>query len=72
MAPSVPSLRIAALPRRRGGVGQVSAALGNIQRASESIRDGARLLGELSGRAHDLSASLQRAAGAYQLPEARA
>ncbi len=58
--------------QHQAGVGQVSAALGNMQRASESIRDGARLLGELSGKAHDLSASLQAETGAYRLPEARA
>ena len=58
--------------QHQAGVGQVSAALGNMQKASEAIRDGARLLGELSGKAHDLSATLQSAAGAYRLPEARA
>jgi methyl-accepting chemotaxis protein len=58
--------------QHQAGVGQVSAALGNMQRASESIRDGARLLGDLSGKAHDLSASLQAETGAYRLPEARA
>jgi methyl-accepting chemotaxis protein len=58
--------------QHQAGVGQVSQALTNMQKASESIRDGARLLGELSGKAHDLSASLQKAAGAYALPEARA
>jgi methyl-accepting chemotaxis protein len=58
--------------QHQAGVGQVSAALTNMQKASESIRDGARLLGELSGRAHELSTSLQTAAGAYRLPEARA
>jgi methyl-accepting chemotaxis protein len=58
--------------QHQAGVGQVSAALTNMQRASESIRDGARLLGELSGKARDLSTSLQAEAGAYRLPEARA
>ncbi len=58
--------------QHQAGVGQVSGALTNMQRASESIRDGARLLGDLSGKAHDLSTSLQGAAGAYRLPEARA
>jgi len=58
--------------QHQAGVGQVSQALTNMQKASESIRDGARLLGELSGRAHELSSSLQGAAGAYRLPEARA
>lgn len=58
--------------QHQAGVGQVSAALANMQRASESIRDGARLLGELSGKARALSSSLQSEAGAYRLPEARA
>jgi len=58
--------------QHQAGVGQVSAALGNMQKASESIRDGARLLGDLSGKAHELSATLQSAAGAYRLPAARA
>jgi len=58
--------------QHQAGVGQVSAALGNMQRASESIRDGARLLGDLSGKAHALSTSLQAETGAYRLPEARA
>jgi methyl-accepting chemotaxis protein len=55
--------------QHQAGVGQVSQALTNMQRASESIRDGARLLGSLSGQAHEVSESLQRAAGAYALPE---
>ncbi len=58
--------------QHQAGVGQVSAALTNMQKASESIRDGARLRGDLAGKAPELSSSLQRAAGAYQLPEARA
>ena len=57
--------------QHQAGVTQVSAALGNMQKASESIRDGARLLGELSSKARDLSASLQSEAGAYRLPEAQ-
>jgi methyl-accepting chemotaxis protein len=55
--------------QHQAGVGQVSQALTNMQRASESIRDGARLLGSLSGQAHELSESLQKAAGAYALPD---
>jgi methyl-accepting chemotaxis protein len=58
--------------QHQAGVGQVSAALSNMQKASESIRDGARLLGELSSKARELSSSLQTEAGAYRLPEARA
>jgi methyl-accepting chemotaxis protein len=57
--------------QHQAGVGQVSQALTNMQKASESIRDGARLLGELSGKAHQLSSSLQKAAGAYTLPQVR-
>ncbi|HET9552193.1 MAG TPA: methyl-accepting chemotaxis protein [Anaeromyxobacteraceae bacterium] len=58
--------------QHQAGVSQVSQALGNMQKASESIRDGARLLGDLSGRAHGLSEALQRTAGAYALPRADA
>jgi len=54
--------------QHQAGVSQVSQALTNMQRAAESIRDGARLLGNLSSQAHDLSTSLQSAAGAYVLP----
>ncbi len=36
--------------QHQAGVTQVSQALGNMQKASESIRDGARLLGDLSGK----------------------
>jgi methyl-accepting chemotaxis protein len=58
--------------QHQAGVGQVSQALTNMQKASESIRDGARLLGELSGKAHALSSDLQKTSNAYVLPEARA
>jgi methyl-accepting chemotaxis protein len=58
--------------QHQAGVGQVSQALTNMQKASESIRDGARLLGDLSSQAHDLAQSLQRSAGSYTLPEAQA
>jgi methyl-accepting chemotaxis protein len=58
--------------QHQAGVGQVSQALTNMQRASESIRDGARLLGDLSSKAHELSAALQKASGAYALPTASA
>jgi len=54
--------------QHQAGVSQVSQALGNMQKASESIRDGARLLGDLSGGAHALAGALQRTAGAYTLP----
>lgn len=54
--------------QHQAGVGQVSQALSNMQKASESIRDGARLLGDLSGKARSLSASLQETSGAYTLP----
>jgi hypothetical protein len=43
-----------------------------MQKASESIRDGARMLGDLSGKTHELSSTLQRTAGAYELPTVRA
>jgi hypothetical protein len=56
--------------QHQAGVAQVSQALTNMQKAAESIRDGARLLGSLSSQAHDLSASLQGVAGTYSLPEA--
>ncbi len=55
--------------QHQAGVGQVSQALTNMQKASESIRDGARLLGELSARAHEMSSGLQTGAGAYMLPQ---
>jgi methyl-accepting chemotaxis protein len=58
--------------QHQAGVSQVSQALANMQKASESIRDGARVLGELSSKAHELSSGLQTTAGAYALPQARA
>ena len=58
--------------QHQAGVGQVSQALTNMQKASESIRDGARMLGDLSGKTHALSTTLQQTAGAYELPAARA
>jgi methyl-accepting chemotaxis protein len=58
--------------QHQAGVGQVSQALTNMQKASESIRDGARMLGDLSGKTHELSSTLQKTAGAYELPSARA
>jgi methyl-accepting chemotaxis protein len=54
--------------QHQAGVAQVSQALTNMQRASESIRDGTRLLGALGSKAHELSTDLQRANGAYSLP----
>jgi len=56
--------------QHQAGVGQVSQALVNMQKASESIRDGARLLGDLSGKAKEVSTSLSTTAGAYALPAA--
>jgi methyl-accepting chemotaxis protein len=58
--------------QHQAGVGQVSQALTNMQKASESIRDGARMLSDLSGKTHALSATLQGTAGAYELPATRA
>jgi methyl-accepting chemotaxis protein len=58
--------------QHQAGVAQVSQALTNLQKASESIRDGARLLGELSGKARQLSTRLQKSSGAYSLPAASA
>jgi methyl-accepting chemotaxis protein len=58
--------------QHQAGVSQVSQALVNMQKASESIRDGARLLGDMSGRAHGLSEALQQTAGTYTLPRAEA
>lgn len=57
--------------QHQAGVAQVSQALTNMQKASESIRDGARLLGDLSGRARDLSSTLKQSSGAYTLPAER-
>jgi methyl-accepting chemotaxis protein len=54
--------------QHQAGVGQVSQALTNMQKASESIRDGARLLGDLSGKARGLSTNLHTTSGAYVLP----
>ncbi|MGC4121261.1 MAG: methyl-accepting chemotaxis protein [Myxococcales bacterium] len=54
------------------GVAQISQALTNMQRVSESIRDGARLLSSLSTQAHELSGSLQQSSQAYSLPERKA
>lgn len=54
--------------QHQAGVAQVSQALSNMQRASESIRDGARMLGDLSGRAHQLAGGLQGASAAFTLP----
>ncbi len=54
--------------QHQAGVGQVSQALRSMQAASESIRDGARLLSGLSEQAHSLSTMLKQTSGAYQLP----
>lgn len=58
--------------QHQAGLGQVSQALANMQKASESIRDGARLLGDLSGKARALSTDLQATSGAYVLPPSAA
>jgi methyl-accepting chemotaxis protein len=55
--------------QHQAGVAQVTQALVSMQRAAESIRDGARLLGDLSTTAQGISRSLGRTAGAYLLPE---
>jgi methyl-accepting chemotaxis protein len=57
--------------QHQAGVAQVSQALTNLQRASESIRDGAKLLGTLSAQAHELATGLQGAAGAYVLSDGK-
>ena len=54
--------------QHQAGVGQVTQALTSMQSASESIRDGASVLNDLSTRAKELSASLETSAGAYALP----
>ncbi len=56
--------------QHQAGMAQVTQALTNLQRASEGIRDGARLLGDLAGKATAASAALDRSAGAYVLPAA--
>jgi len=56
--------------QHQAGMVQVTHALANMQKASESIRDGARMLGDLSGRAHQMSDGLQQVARAYALPDA--
>jgi methyl-accepting chemotaxis protein len=58
--------------QHQAGVGQVSQALTNMQKASESIRDGARLLGDLSGKARALSTNLHATSGSYVLPPSAA
>jgi hypothetical protein len=55
--------------QHQAGVAQVSHALTSMQRASESICDGARLLSDLSGQGRALSTSLETSVGAYTLPE---
>jgi methyl-accepting chemotaxis protein len=56
--------------QHQAGMTQVTQALANLQRASEGIRDGARLLGDLARKATAASAALDRSAGAYVLPAA--
>jgi methyl-accepting chemotaxis protein len=55
--------------QHQAGVAQVSQALTHLQRAAESIRDGARSLGELSARAQALSKGLAESSAAYVLPD---
>lgn len=54
--------------QHQAGVAQVTQALRSMQAASESIRDGARLLSGLSQQAHDLSSQLKLTSQSYQLP----
>jgi methyl-accepting chemotaxis protein len=56
--------------QHQAGMAQVTQALTNLQRASEGIRDGARMLGELARKATAASAALDRSAGSYVLPAA--
>jgi methyl-accepting chemotaxis protein len=56
--------------QHQAGMAQVTQALTNLQRASEGIRDGARLLGELARKATSASGALDRSASAYVLPAA--
>ncbi|HYD39554.1 MAG TPA: hypothetical protein VEB43_01900 [Anaeromyxobacter sp.] len=55
--------------QHQAGVSQVSQALHNLQRATESNRDAAQLLNDLSAQAHELAISLAKAAGSYTLGE---
>ncbi len=54
--------------QHQAGVAQVTQALRSMQVASESIRDGARLLNGLSQQAHELSSQLKVTSQSYQLP----
>jgi methyl-accepting chemotaxis protein len=58
--------------QHQAGIAQVTQALTNLKSASEGIREGAKLLGELAGKATAASASLEQSAGAYVLPAAEA
>ncbi|MHB8874740.1 MAG: methyl-accepting chemotaxis protein [Myxococcaceae bacterium] len=53
--------------QHQAGVSQVSQALRSMQVAAESIRDGARMLSDLSEQEHALATKLKETAGAYQL-----
>jgi len=55
--------------QHQAGVSQVSQALHNLQRATESNRDAAQLLNDLSAQAHELAIGLAKAAGSYTLGE---
>jgi hypothetical protein len=56
--------------QHQAGMAQVTQALANLQAASEGIREGATLLGDLAGKATSASAALDQSAGAYVLPAA--
>jgi methyl-accepting chemotaxis protein len=58
--------------QHQAGIGQVTQALTNLKAASEGIREGAKLLGDLAGKATSASAALEQSAGAYVLPAAQA
>jgi methyl-accepting chemotaxis protein len=58
--------------QHQAGVTQVSQALSSMQTSSQSIRDGARMLTELSETAHAMSQALQTITGSYKLPASTA
>lgn len=53
--------------QHQAGVNQVTQALRSMQTASESIRDGAKMLTNMSEQTHELAGSLKTAAGQYHL-----
>jgi methyl-accepting chemotaxis protein len=56
--------------QHQAGMAQVTQALVNLQKASEGIREGARLLDDMAGKATAASGALEQSAGAYVLPAA--